>query len=240
MFNRLPLLGHHVFLVVITIIGIGLMPGTAKATGYWETVRDNALVALGTLNGDYTIEQEVDMINANWDEYNRQKKEAGKSSVAQGAIGGIYPVTNYASADLGTTKVLTYFFIDPNTGQRTTPAFEVSAVRYEALLEPPTSDPCELTEALIRANLTLLGTSTDAAHDFALNFTLQGFEPIILGFPLDAGGNEIIGEGTAGFVSSVLLPDVIPTVSEWGLIILTLLLLTAGVVVIWRRRRVAA
>ena len=33
------------------------------------------------------------------------------------------------------------------------------------------------------------------------------------------------------------IPDTVPTVSEWGLVLLTLLLLTAGTVVIGRRRR---
>lgn len=202
MFNRSHLLRCHLFLVVITVTG--LMQGTVTAMSYWEAVIDNAVIVADTGRGNLTVRQERDLINANWADWRQQKQAAGLASVGQVAIAGFYPVVEYTPADLGTTEILTYFFIDPATGTTTTPAFEVSAVRYEALLDPFALYPSVPTESLIRDNLTLLGTSTDAANDFALNFTLEGFEPIILAFPFDAIGNEITGEGTAGFASHVV------------------------------------
>ena len=208
--------------LVVTFLA---MPRTATATGYWETVKKNAVVVIDTALGNLTAKQEKAEIEANWAEYRAQKMAAGLVSVGQVAKSGFYPVAEYTLADLGTTEVLTYFFIDPATGESTTSAFEVSAVRYEALLEPPTLNKDELTEDLIRQNLTLLGTSTDTANDFAFNFTLQGFEPMILGFPLDAMGAKITGEGTAGFASNVI-PE--PT---------TICLLGFGGLALKRRRR---
>jgi hypothetical protein len=64
-----------------------------------------------------------------------------------------------------------------------------------------------LTQTLIEEHLTVLGTSTDIANEFAFNFTLQGFEPIILAIPLDSSGDKITGEGTAGFSSNILIPE---------------------------------
>jgi hypothetical protein len=110
-------------------------------------------------------------------------------------------------ADLGSTEILTDFFIDPETGNSALPAFDLSAVRYEALLYPTILAGGTYTESEIIQELTLLGTSSDVASDYALNFTLQGFEPIILAFPLDSLGNEIPGEGTAGFASNVVVPE---------------------------------
>jgi hypothetical protein len=75
------------------------------------------------------------------------------------------------------------------------------------LLSPPTLDSSLVTQQLIEANLVPLGTSSNAAGDFAVNFTLQGFEPLILAFPFDSAGQEITGEGTAGFASNVLIPE---------------------------------
>ncbi len=48
------------------------------------------------------------------------------------------------------------------------------------------------------------------------------------------------GDGSEHNVSTGIHEIIIPTVSEWGLIIMAVLLLTAGAVVIMRRRRVAA
>ncbi len=120
---------------------------------------------------------------------------------------GNYPVNLYAWTDIGTTEILTYFFIDPETGLPTDPAFTVAGVRYEALLNPPTLDKSLLTEQLIKDSLVVLGVSNDASSNFAFNFTLAGFEPMILAFPMDASGNDITGEGTAGFASNVLTPE---------------------------------
>lgn len=211
MFSRLAM-RRRLIVVAIAITGIALMPGPAAAKGYWEVVVANCVIVADTLLFNLTAQQEKAMINDNWAEWRQQRVAEGITDAGQLSMDGVYPVAEYTPAGLGTTTVLRYFFIDtatgePPTGECPTPPFEVSAVRYEALLELPTLNKEELTEELIRQNLTLLGTSTDGWNDFALDFTLQGFEPIILGFPLDAGGNEITGEGTAGFASHVLVPE---------------------------------
>ena len=203
MIHHLTQLRRHLLLAILTIAGVGLAPKLATATSYWDTLVSNIVIVIDSALGNLTAGQEQDMIAANWDAWRQQREQEGKEKVAQVAQDGAYPTVDYRSAD----PTLTYFFIDTDTGQRTTPEFAVSAVRYEAILEPPTLDPNELTEELIWQNLTILGTSTDATNDFAFDVTLSGFEPIILGFPLDAEGNEITGEGTVGFVSNVLVPE---------------------------------
>jgi hypothetical protein len=192
--------------VLVTVIGATLIPEMAQAISYWDAVTDNAAIVIDTALGNLTARQEKELIGRNWDEWRRQREQQGKKSVGQVAKDGFFPVAEYTSADLGTIEALTYFFIDPATGQKTQtqPDFEFSAVRYDALLQPFTLDKNQLNEASIRANLVTIGTSSDAASNFEIPFTLQGFEPIILAFPLDANGNEISGEGTAGFASNVL------------------------------------
>ncbi|MGH9459742.1 MAG: PEP-CTERM sorting domain-containing protein [Vicinamibacteria bacterium] len=176
----------------------------ARAIPYTEAVTRNALTVLDTFLGNLTASQEADMINDTWDEWRTQREQAGQNSVGQIGIDGLFPLATYTSADLGSTEMLTYFFIDPVTGQRTQPGPPVSAVRYEALLQPPTLDPNQLTFELIIQNVSLIGISTDASTDFAVPFLLTGFEPLILAFPFDSEGQEITGEGTAAFASHVI------------------------------------
>ncbi len=207
MFSQLQLLWCRL-LVVITITGIGFVPGAASASTYWGTVIKNVIVVVGTKNGDLTVQQEADQISKNFQEWRLQRVLEGFNGVGLVAEAGNYPVTLYTPADLGSTKSVTYSFMDLATGNPTPPAFALSSVRYEALLDPSVLVGGTYTESEIRQKLTFLGTSSDAASNYALNFTLQGFEPIILGFPLDALGNEITGEGTAGFTSNVAVVPV--------------------------------
>lgn len=211
MFSRLAM-RRRLIVVAIAITGIALTPGPAAAKSTWDAITDVVVIIADTVLGNLTARQEKEMIEDVWDEWCGQREAEARTHVGQVSTDGFYPVAEYTPAGLGTTTALRYFFIDPATGEPPTgecptPPFEVSAVRYEALLELPTLNKEALTVELIRQNLTLLGTSTDAWNDFALDFTLQGFEPIVLGFPLDAGGNEITGEGTAGFASHVLVPE---------------------------------
>jgi len=124
-----PSLGRRLFLAIVAATGIGLVPTAATAATYWETVKKNLVVVIDTSLGNLTAEQEVDKINANWEEWYRQREAAGQTSVGQSAIDGLYPIAGYDLTDLGTMESLTYFFIDPATGLRTTPAFAVSSVR---------------------------------------------------------------------------------------------------------------
>lgn len=57
---------------------------------------------------------------------------------------------------------------------------------------------------------------------------------------LDSDSGKWVEGGSTVRVPSTLTDICVPTVSEWGLIILTLLLLTAGTVVLGRRRIAAA
>jgi len=194
------------FLVPFTIIGVTLNPEKAEAIGYWDTVKRKAVVVIDTALGNLTAEQEAEKIKAIDREYNNHKKQASVGGARKNGL----VVAKYTLADLGSVETLTYIPIDPTTGLRTqTPLpFTFSSVRYDALLEPFTLDADQLNETSIRANLVTIGVSSDAANDFAVPFILQGFEPMILAFPLDANGNEVTGEfgldGIAGSASNVL------------------------------------
>jgi len=170
-------------------------------------VKDTVSVAIDSINGKRSATDELIQAGIIWLDYLQQKNNAGLAALGQVAKDGAFPVETYVLADLGSTERLTYFFVDSSTGLRTNPGFAVSSVEWDALLTPPTLDPNALTEALIQSSLTPLGISTDSANDFAFDFTLQGVEPLIIGFPLDAAGNIITGEGTAGYAMNVLTPE---------------------------------
>jgi hypothetical protein len=227
MTRYLSFVSRPTVLMVAVIVTIVLVPrGAAADQIYWDEVTDNAAIALDTLLGNLTARQEKEMIGDNWFRSKEKRRQAGRTSIGQVGIDGFFPVVGYAPPDLGQAETLTFFFIDPATDQRTSPAFAVSAVSYYALLDPSNLVGQQLTEAVIRQNLTLIGTTGDATNDFAVGFVLTGFEPLILGFPLDALGNEIEGEGTAAYAAHVLVPE--PS---------TFLLLGVGALAYgWRRR----
>jgi len=58
-------------------------PTPAHADGYWRSVANNAITVAGTVHNDLTVDQEVDRINKQWDEYNRQRDAAKAMAVPQ-------------------------------------------------------------------------------------------------------------------------------------------------------------
>jgi hypothetical protein len=88
-------------LALTLIIASCVVPQTATASSYWDTVIDNAVIVIDTALGNLTARQEKDMIAANWDEYRRQKRQAGLTSIGQVAKDGSYPVADYLATDLG-------------------------------------------------------------------------------------------------------------------------------------------
>ena len=148
-------------------MAIASAPTGAMAAGYWDTVVDNAAVVIDTALKNLTARQEVAMIRANWDKYYLTSAQANLPAVGQGSLAATYPVLQYSPEQLGTTLTLNYFFADPATGALTSPPFAVSSVEYEALLTPPTLNVNDLSQSLIEANLTVIGTSSDADNNFA-------------------------------------------------------------------------
>jgi hypothetical protein len=218
----------------------------ARADGYWESVRNNALTVLGTANGDLTVDQEVDRINSQWDRYNAQRRLGGILMVPQARLFNpsapslpIYPLYRYDGADPPLLS-MDYSFIDPATGLDTSAAFVPFQVRYQVLSFPGSIDPSLFVgldeagiESLIRPLLTEIGSSTDASNRFRINFDVAGFEPILFAFPFDASGNEIRGVATAGWISTVQVPEP----STWTVLIIGFGAIGAN---LRRRRRLAA
>jgi len=204
--------------LIICIASAALFPQHARAESYWRTVQNNAVVVIDTALGNLTAQQEQNMIGDNWDEWRRQRDAEKKKAVGQ-VLKGFDPdnlsftVATYSTNDLGRNEYLSYRLIDPATGKLTStlPDFTFASVAYYALLKPYTLDTSAITEAGIRANWTFLGGSSNPVDNYSISFTLQGFEPQIFAFPLDASGNEVTDasgsiDGVAGFASNVLFP----------------------------------
>jgi len=204
-------------------------PTPAHADGYWRSVANNAITVAGTAHNDLTVDQEVDRINQQWDEYNRQRDAAKAMAVPQvqfflfsGPNIPIYPLYRYNWNDTQTLS-MGFAFIDPKTGLGLSPGFVPFEVRYQVLEFPGNIDPLVFAgldesaiESLIRPLLKDVGSSVDAANNFRINFQISGFEPIFFAFPYDSSGNEIRGEATAGWMSTVSVPEP----STWTVMIL--------------------
>jgi hypothetical protein len=157
--------------------------------------------------------------------YNDEQNESGVSAIGQALINGLSPT---ALVPPGTTVPLTFQFINPGTGQPTTGP-TVSLVDYMANLNPNTPNV-----------FVDLGTSTNAASNFSLPFTVVPFEPFIKAIPFGPNGQPIVipgvgGENVAIGVAVALQP--IPEPSTLTLLGLgSLGLLGYG----WRRRKQVA
>ena len=79
----------------------------------------------------------------------------------------------------GETGSLNFHYIDPRSGLPVLGP-PTAWVVYEAIRDPDDTD-----------QRSLLGTSFDVTHDFALGYTLTGFEEIVIGTPYDAAGTPI-------------------------------------------------
>ncbi len=124
-------------------------------------------------------------------EYNSEEK---LRRIGQVMLAGITPDP---SLDEGATGLLTFQFVQAGTGLPD-PGPAIGSVLYQALLDPD-----------MPAVFTTIGESADAASDFAVSFTVEGFEPTILATPYDTSGNPIFLDGLDDLnVAQALLVDV--------------------------------
>ncbi|MBU0640461.1 MAG: IPTL-CTERM sorting domain-containing protein [Planctomycetes bacterium] len=81
-------------------------------------------------------------------------------------------------------------------------------------------------------------SSFDVAYGDCATQDIPGAVPegsaVVLRYEVEAGGSQA---ETLDFVQFIAVQPAVPTVSEWGLIVMALLLLTAGAVIVRRRRR---
>jgi len=166
------------FVAVFGVCGsISVIPGAmaTSAVDYANTVR---AIRVDSKLGVFTPEDEADLIKAAKNDY--WKEQTNTTTVGDVLINGASPV--YFTGP-GTTVTLTFDFVDPSTGLPTTGP-TVASVEYMANLDPNT------------ATFVPIGTST--AAEFAFSFTVSGFEPQIIGIPLDEAGAPIVIEGFGG------------------------------------------
>lgn len=174
--------------------------------------------------GDNPPWDEYDKSEAAWLDYFLQQTPQVAGGVAKNGIFGV----SYQLGEIGSQETLTFSWLNSSTLQPTLgPA--IASVRYE-IMDGPESYPNMATDR----PWLLLGTSVNSLSDFALDFTISSFEPIIRGIPLDALGNEISmlgpdGENRAyGFAI-----DIVPEPSTMALVGMGL----AGLVMKASRRR---
>jgi len=178
-------------MIVLAIIEVLGFASPAQATPISTTDveiqlgRFSAYVHIGTIMaatvlGTKNPKEEADEIKRIVAEY---RKENPLAAIGQAALGGDYAVSLFPS---GTTESLTFFFIDPDTGVPTSSGPVVSSVLYEVTADPSSSV------------FQFLGVSSDSSSNFALPFTIPGFEPFIQATPFDAFGSPIVISGVDG------------------------------------------
>jgi PEP-CTERM motif len=120
---------------------------------------------------------------------------------------------------------LSYLFVDTANGLPVAgPA--VASVMYEANYNPynPT-------------DWVTLGTSTDAATNFSLSFTVQPYEPEIQAIPYDSSGNPIVISGVDGDNVALGLVTLLNPVPEPSTLVLGIVGSLGGLGFVWFGRR---
>ncbi len=169
----------------LALLATCLCPSTAVADiRSWLEQKDMvSLMKWHTWKGDDTPELARGVIRISCEEYER---EHGTATIGHAMIGGDR-LSNLAD---GTSTTLTFVFVNAATGEPVDVP-ELAGVRYEIQTDPPTENP-------YREVFQVLGTSTDAASGFAFPYVISGFEPLIIGIPLDASGDPIVMRGARG------------------------------------------
>ena len=129
----------------------------------------------GFINGGQALFQirqveikEDQSLDGVWAASLKQAKDSDLGPLGGSMYADLYPSSN---VPIGQMDLLTFSFISPETGLPTSGP-QIGSVVYDVNLDP--SDP-DLFQTI--------GTSFDAAHDFALPFTAAGFEPLIRATP---------------------------------------------------------
>lgn len=176
-----------------------------SSPGYWETVRNNAIVVLDTVAGYKSPSQERDEINKNWDEY------YGLCALPAGQLkmDNVCAVADYSQSDVGASSMLlTYSLAGPDeediwgiiekVSYYVTP--DISGITEGIPIDPNTiwrDTPVSLDYTAfhdrIRDEWVKIGESNDPNSNYAVPYTLSGFEPMIFAFPT-IGGVEITAD----------------------------------------------
>lgn len=168
--------------VQVFVLIIGLLSSSQMLFAIPISLVEVIIIAerTATLFGIHDKQEEDEAIESAWRLY---RAEHPGTVLGQVAIGSDYPVSNLPALS---TTLLTFFFMDSQTGLPDIgPA--VTFVVYEANLNPLTPNV-----------YTPLGISSDAAAQFALPYTVAGFEPLIRAHPFDAIGQPVFIGGEGG------------------------------------------
>jgi hypothetical protein len=153
---------------------------------------------------------EVRTIEAIWMQYYQEHPPRLFSFLGQVLIGGNFPVTTYTA---GQSSTLTFEFLNTLTNLQT-PGPTIGSVIYEVNVDH--TNP---------SLFTVIGTSTDAADNFALSYTFGANEPTILGIPLSPTGAPIVqldfdGIGNVAQGLAFNIPGGVPEPSTWAMMLL--------------------
>ena len=169
----------------LALLATCICPSTAVADvrSWLQQKHHVSLMKWDTWKGDDTPQFARGVIRTLFEEYER---EHGTATIGRAMIGGDR-LSNLAD---GTSTTLTFAFVNAATGEPVDVP-ELAGVRYKIQTDPPTEDPFQQV-------LQVLGTSTDAPSGFAFPYVISGFEPLIIGIPLDASGDPIVMRGARG------------------------------------------
>lgn len=166
-------------------------------------------------------ESEEVLIMAADKEFEREQKTGSIRVIGRPLIAGLYQVSSF---DTGTQTSVSFQFFDPTTSQ---PVLDVCGGSTTTAPVVPCHPPVSSVAYSINTDpridfFSTLGASSDAASNFALPFTVTGFEPMIRATPLDSAGRPIFIAGFDGTnVASGTVVNVsfdVPEPPAWPLI----------------------
>jgi hypothetical protein len=165
---------------MVLLLGGLLCPSPADAIPLLELWERGAEIKIETWFGTLT-QNEEDVANIKL--LNERRAQQGLPPLPVPPLMGQAYTNDDLSAHTqpGQSVVLSYQLLDINTGLPVAAdPFGIASVRYDGHLDlslPPT--------------FSFLGTSSDSANNFAFDWVVSGFEPMIKATPLDAAGREI-------------------------------------------------
>jgi len=197
-----------------------------QATRDQDLGKTDTRSALDQLTGP----EEVKSYDAIWRQYYEEHPPRPPSAFKSGAlfpyigqteIDGEFPVTTF---DAGQTENLSFQFIDAST-LAPTAGPTIGSVEYEVN-----------TDALHPGVFSFIGSSSDAATNFALPYTFGAPDTFVYAVPFDPSGAPIVeldGDGTGNVAMGLAINVPLPEPSTWT----TLLVGFGGLGAVLRRRR---
>jgi hypothetical protein len=187
---------RYTLLLVTVSLTLAATANKASAISWDELWRRAKQIKKASDAGELTPQQERDLINDAWKEYQDEQAKKGTPIVGQAAFSGTYP-SNFLPP--GSPGQLQFLFIDTDTGL-VTQGPEVGFVVYQVSLDPNLPD-----------NLQWVGVSADPQTHFAFPVNVNGFEPSYIATPFDRAGNPIVipgvdGDNVAVGFTTVLFP----------------------------------